>query len=90
MIISKWDLFKRIEKVPNEKYPEIKEYLDGFLEDDKKEVMLDEQSEKNLNKSLKEFKKGEYVIFDQVFEKGDNDVWNSLFKKCSEIYKQIG
>lgn len=72
MGISKWDLFKKIEEVPKEKYSEIQEYLDQLLE--KEEVILDEKSKNNLKKSLKEYSEGDYLTFDQVFEKGDNDV----------------
>lgn len=42
MAVSKWDLFKRIEQVPEENYPEIKKYLEQLIEE--KEVVLDEKS----------------------------------------------
>lgn len=73
MAISKWDLFKQIEEVPNERYIEIKEYLDRLIELNKREVKLDEKSKNKLEKSLEEYSKGEYLTFDQVFEKGDNN-----------------
>lgn len=70
MGISKWDLFKKIEELPNEKYPEIKSYLDKLIELDQ-EVTLDEQTKKRLEKSLYEYSEGDYFDFDQVFEKGE-------------------
>ncbi|MBN6206180.1 hypothetical protein JYK21_06925 [Ralstonia pickettii] len=70
MGISKWDLFKQIEELPNEKYPEIKSYLDKMIKLNQ-EVTLDEQSKQKMEKSLYEYEKGEYLEFDQVFEKGD-------------------
>lgn len=72
MAISKWDLFKKIEEVPKEKYSEIQEYLDRLLE--KEKVILDEKSKKDFKKSLNEYSEGDYLTFDQVFEKGDNDI----------------
>lgn len=74
MAISKWDLFKQIEALPDEKYPEIKGYLDKLAELSEKEVELDEASKKKMEKSLDEYSQGEYLTFDQVFEKGDNNV----------------
>lgn len=73
MAISKWDLFKKIEDLPNEKYPEIKDYLDRLMKLHE-EVILDDQSKNKMKKSLQEYSKGEYYTFDQVFEKGDDDV----------------
>lgn len=52
MAISKWDLFKQIEALPDEKYPEIKGYLDKLAELSEKEVELDEASKKKMEKSL--------------------------------------
>lgn len=72
MAISKWDLFKKIEEVPKEKYSEIQEYLDRLLE--KEEVILDEKSKKDFKKSLNEYSEGDYLTFDQVFERGKYDV----------------
>jgi hypothetical protein len=66
MGITKWDLFKQIDKMPEEKYYKIKEYLDELNNQQMEEVVLDKESKKNLEKSLDEYAKGEYLTFDVV------------------------
>ena len=80
MSITKWDLFKQIDKMPVERYHKIKEYLDELNNQQMKEVVLDKEAKKNLEKSFDEYTKGEYLTFDDVFEDGENNVWNSFFK----------
>ena len=70
MGVSKWDLFKQIEEVPSEKYSEIKSYLDKLINLEE-EVVLDSESQEKMEKSFGEYEKGEYLSFDQVFEKGE-------------------
>ena len=74
MGITKWDLFKQIDKMPEEKYHKIKEYLDELNNQQMEEVVLDKESKQNLEKSLDEYAKGEYLTFDVVFEDGENNV----------------
>ncbi|MHA6250874.1 hypothetical protein [Oceanobacillus sp. CAU 1775] len=69
MGVSKWDLFKLIEKLPDEKYAEIKSYLDKLI--NLEEAFLDKESKDELEKSLDEYEKGEYFTFDEVFGKGE-------------------
>jgi hypothetical protein len=72
--ITKWDLFKQIDKMPVEKYNKIKEYLDELNKKQDEEVVLDKETKKNLEKSFDEYSKGEYLTFDEVFEDGENNV----------------
>ena len=74
MGITKWDLFKQIDKMPVEKYNKIKEYLDELNKKQEEEVVLDKETKKNLEKSFDEYSKGEYLTFDEVFEDGENNV----------------
>lgn len=74
MGITKWDLFKQIDKMPVEKYNKIKEYLDELNKKQDEEVVLDKATKKNLEKSFDEYSKGEYLTFDEVFEDGENNV----------------
>lgn len=76
MAVSKWDLFKQIEKLPDEKYPQIKEYLDKLMESTSEEIIIDNTTKEKMQKSLDEYARGEYLSFNQVFEKGDSDVQN--------------
>lgn len=80
MGITKWDLFKQIDKMPVEKYNKIKEYLDELNKKQDEEVVLDKETKKNLEKAFDEYSKGEYLTFDEVFEDGENNVWNPFFK----------
>lgn len=76
MGVSKWDLFKQIDHMPPEKYRKIKEYLDQLskqLSEDE-EVVLDKESKQNMEKSLEEYSKGEYLTFDEVFKDGEDRV----------------
>lgn len=79
MGITKWDLFKQIDKMPVEKYRKIKEYLDKLNNQQSEDVVLDEESKKNLEKSFEEYSKGEYLTFNEVFEDGEDNVWNPFF-----------
>lgn len=79
MGLTKWDLFKQIDNMPVEKYQKVKEYLDKLNKQIKEEVVLDKESKQNLEKSLEEYSKGEYLTFDDVFEDGESNVWNPLF-----------
>ena len=74
MGITKWDLFKQIDKMPVEKYNKIKAYLDQLNKKQEEEVVLDNETKKNLEKSFDEYSKGEYLTFDEVFEDGENNV----------------
>ena len=80
MGITKWDLFKQIDKMPVEKYNKIKAYLDELNKNQEEEVVLDKETKRNLEKSFDEYSKGEYLTFDEVFEDGENNVWNPFFK----------
>lgn len=74
MGITKWDLFKQIDKMPVEKYNKIKAYLDELNKSQEEEVVLDKETKRNLEKSFDEYSKGEYLTFDEVFEDGENNV----------------
>ncbi|MFD2616717.1 hypothetical protein [Terrilactibacillus laevilacticus] len=74
MGLTKWDLFKQIDNMPVEKYQKVKEYLDKLNKQIKEEVVLDKESKQNLEKSLEEYSKGEYLTFDDVFEDGESNV----------------
>ena len=80
MGITKWDLFKQIDKMPVEKYNKIKAYLDELNKNQEEEVVLDKETKRNLEKSFDEYSKGEYLTFDEVFEDSENNVWNPFFK----------
>ena len=54
MAVSKWDLFKQIEKLPDEKYPQIKEYLDKLMESTSEEIIIDNTTKEKMQKSLDE------------------------------------
>ena len=74
MGITKWDLFKQIDKMPVEQYNKIKAYLDELNKNQEEEVVLDKETKTNLEKSFDEYSKGEYLTFDEVFEDGENNV----------------
>jgi len=74
MGITKWDLFKQIDKIPVEKYQKIQQYLNQISKEQNEEVTLDEETKKKLEKSLDEYSKGDYLTFDEVFEDGENNV----------------
>jgi len=80
--ITKWDLFKQIDNMPAEKYHKIKEYLDKLNKQQNEEVILDKESKRNMEKSMDEYSKGEYLTFDEIFEDGEDNVWNSFLQKC--------
>ena len=60
--------------MPVEEYDKIKEYLDELNKNQVEEVVLDEETKKNLEKALDESLKGEYLTFDEVFEDSENNV----------------
>jgi len=72
--ITKWDLFKQIDNMPAEKYHKIKEYLDKLNKQQNEEVILDKESKRNMEKSMDEYSKGEYLTFDEIFEDGEDNV----------------
>ena len=74
MGITKWDLFKQIDNMPAEKYQKIKEYLDKLNKQQNEEVVLDKESKQQMDKSMEEYSKGEYLTFDDVFEDGEDNV----------------
>lgn len=75
MGITKWDLFKQIDNMPVERYHKIKEYLDKLnKQQNDEEVVLDKESKQNMEKSMEDYSKGEYLTFDEVFEDGENNV----------------
>ena len=74
MGITKWDLFKQIDNMPAEKYHKIKEYLDKLNKQQNEEVILDKESKRNMEKSMDEYSKGEYLTFDEIFEDGEDNV----------------
>lgn len=72
--ITKWDLFKQIDNMPVEKYQKIKDYLDKLNKQQNEEVVLDKESKNNMEKSMDEYSKGEYLTFDEVFEDDEDYV----------------
>lgn len=74
MGITKWDLFKQIDNMPVEKYQKIKDYLDKLNKQQNEEVVLDKESKNNMEKSMDEYSKGEYLTFDEVFEDDEDYV----------------